>query len=257
MSAMPRVIPCLLLSQGGLVKTIRFKHPTYVGDPINVVRILNEKEVDELIFLDIDASTEGRGPRFDYIEQVTSECFMPVAYGGGVGSVEDARRLLSLGVEKVCLNTAAIERPGLVGELADVLGSQSVIVSIDVRRDLWGRYRVASHGGRRKTGLKPTDHARRMEELGAGEILINSIDRDGTMSAYDYALVKSVTAVVNVPVIACGGAGRLDDFRKAVTEAGASAVAAGSLFVFQGPHRAVLVTYPERRELLELFGVCA
>jgi cyclase len=245
------------MSQGGLVKTVRFKNPTYVGDPINVVRILNEKEVDELIFLDIDASVEKRGPRFDYLEQVTSECFMPVGYGGGVKTVDDARRLLSLGIEKVCVNTAAAERPQLVGELAAVLGSQSVVVAIDVRSDLWGRYQVMINNGSKKTGKKVVEYARHVESLGAGEILVNSVDRDGTMTSYDLPLVKLVASAVNIPVIACGGAGKLDDFHQAVTEGGASAVAAGSLFVFQGPHRAVLVTYPERRQLLDLFEASA
>jgi cyclase len=245
------------MSQGGLVKTVRFKNPTYVGDPINVVRILNEKEVDELIFLDIDASVERRGPRFDYLEQVTSECFMPVGYGGGVRTVDDAQRLLSLGIEKVCVNTAAAERPQLVRELAAVLGSQSVVVAMDVRSDLWGRYQVMINNGSKKTGKKVVEYARHVESLGAGEILVNSVDRDGTMTSYDLPLVKLVASAVNIPVIACGGAGKLDDFHQAVTEGGASAVAAGSLFVFQGPHRAVLVTYPERRQLLDLFEASA
>lgn len=253
MPVIPRVIPCLLLSGERLVKTVRFKQPTYVGDPVNVVRILNDKEVDELILLDIDASRQGRGPNFAYVEQVASECFMPVAYGGGVRSLDDAKRLFGVGVEKICLNSQALATPQLVQDLAKLYGNQAVIVAIDVRKGFWGGYQVSGVGGTRKEKVPLADHVRRVAELGAGEILINSIDRDGTRTEYDFELIRTVTPLVDVPVIACGGAGKLEDFRRAVHEAGAAAVAAGSLFVFQGPHRAVLVTYPERGTLVELF----
>ncbi len=244
-----RVIPCLLLKGEGLVKTVRFKDPIYVGDPINAIRIFNDKEVDELVFLDIMASREGRGPALHAIRDFASECFMPVGYGGGIRSVHDARTILMLGIEKVILNTAALKQPQLVADLSREFGAQAVVVSIDVRRKLLGGYEVMAAGGTEKTGLKPVDHARRMVELGAGEILLNSIDRDGTQTGYDLPLVRSVTEAVSVPVVACGGAGSLDHFAQAVNEAGASAVAAGSMFVFHGKHRAVLISYPARDDL--------
>lgn len=244
-----RVIPALLLSGRGLVKTTKFAKPQYIGDPINAVRIFNDKEVDELLFLDITATREGRGPQFDLIEDVARECFMPFAYGGGVRDRDTMARLFALGVEKIALNSAAIQMPQLVEQAASAFGSQSVIVSIDVKKRFLGGYEVFSHSGTRGTGLTPVDHARRMAQCGAGEILVNSVDRDGTMTGYDVDLVRSVAQTVNVPVVACGGAGKLEDFAAAVRDGGASAVAAGSMFVFQGRHRAVLITYPDYREL--------
>lgn len=244
-----RVIPCLLLQGEGLVKTTRFKDPTYIGDPINAIRIFNDKEVDELIFLDITASREGRGPAFQAIRDFASECFMPVGYGGGIRSLEDARQVLSLGIEKIILNTMALRRPELVSEIAREFGSQAVVVSIDAKKRLLGGHEVFAADGTEKTGLKPAAHAQRMVELGAGEIFLNSIDRDGTQSGYDLALVRSVATAVSVPVIACGGAGSLAHFGEAVAEGHASAVSAGSMFVFHGKHRAVLISYPTRAEL--------
>ena len=244
-----RVIPCLLLQGEGLVKTTRFKDPTYIGDPINAIRIFNDKEVDELIFLDITASREGRGPAFQAIRDFASECFMPVGYGGGIRSLEDARQVLSLGIEKIILNTMALRRPELVSEIAREFGSQAVVVSIDAKKRLLGGHEVVAADGTQKTGLKPAAHAQRMVELGAGEIFLNSIDRDGTQSGYDLALVRSVATAVSVPVIACGGAGSLAHFGEAVAEGHASAVSAGSMFVFHGKHRAVLISYPTRAEL--------
>lgn len=244
-----RVIPCLLLQGDGLVKTTRFKDPTYIGDPINAIRIFNDKEVDELIFLDITASREGRGPAFGAIRDIASECFMPVGYGGGIRSLEDARQVLSMGIEKIILNTMALRRPELVSELAREFGSQAVVVSIDAKKRLLGGYEVMGAAGTEKTGMKPADHARKMVELGAGEIFLNSIDRDGTQVGYDLALLRSVATDVNVPVVACGGAGSLGHFAEAVSEGCASAVSAGSMFVFHGKHRAVLISYPTRAEL--------
>ena len=244
-----RVIPCLLLQGEGLVKTTRFKDPTYIGDPINAIRIFNDKEVDELIFLDITASREGRGPAFQAIRDFASECFMPVGYGGGIRSLEDARQVLSLGIEKIILNTMALRRPELVSEIAREFGSQAVVVSIDAKKRLLGGHEVFAADGTEKTGLKPAAHAQRMVELGAGEIFLNSIDRDGTQTGYDLALVRSVATAVSVPVIACGGAGSLAHFGEAVAEGHASAVSAGSMFVFHGKHRAVLISYPTRAEL--------
>ena len=249
-----RVIPCLLLRNQGLVKTVKFRQPKYLGDPINVVRIFNDKEVDELVLLDITATPERRGPQFDFIADLASECFMPLAYGGGVRSVDDVKRLCSLGVEKVAVNTHAVAHPEFVTAAAGVVGSSSVIVSIDVRRDFWGRYRVYTNGGRVATGLDPVVHAVEMERRGAGEILLNSIDRDGTMQGYDLDLIRRVTQAVGVPVVACGGAGRVEHLAAAVQQGGAAAAGAGSMFVFKGPHRAVLISYPPPDELRTLLG---
>lgn len=247
-----RVIPCLLLQGGGLVKTVRFEAPTYIGDPVNAIRIFNEKEVDELIFLDIRATREGRGPPLSTIADFASECFMPVGYGGGIRTLDEARAVLALGIEKVIINSAAIARPALISELSREFGAQAVVASIDVRKKLLGGWEVVSDGGTKKTGLKPVEHARRMVELGAGEIFLNAVDRDGVRGGLDVALIRAVSEAVTVPVTACGGAGTLEHLREAVVDGGASAVAAGSLFVFHGKHRAVLITYPCRDELERL-----
>jgi cyclase len=247
-----RVVPCLLLKGSGLVKTVRFKDATYVGDPINAVKIFNDKEVDELIFLDITASREGKEPAFSTIGDITSECFMPVAYGGGITTVEQAARIVAMGVEKIVMNTSALRGPALVSEISARIGASSTVVAIDVRKDLLGRYRVYDAGRGRSTSMTPVEHAQRMVEAGAGEIFVNDVARDGTRSGFDLALVREVTAAVTVPVIVCGGAGTLADIRRA-RDAGASAVAAGSLFVYMGKHRAVLINYPTQTALQELF----
>lgn len=248
-----RVIPCLLLRNTGLVKTVRFDNPKYVGDPINAVKIFNEKEVDELIVLDIDASKRGAEPNYELLADIASECFMPVCYGGGVASVEQALRIIQLGIEKISVNAAAIANPALVSALANELGSQSVVVGIDVKRDWLGRYRVFDASTGKLTGISPEAHAKDLARAGAGEILLNNVDRDGEQVGYDLSLVEKVGCAVSVPVIASGGAGSLGDFSAAV-KAGASAVAAGSLFVFQGRHRAVLISYPPYQELEQLLG---
>lgn len=244
-----RVIPCLLLKNEGLVKTVKFKHPKYVGDPINAVKIFNEKEVDELIFLDTTATIENRKPPVNLISQIASECFMPFCYGGGIKSVEDIAGLFTLGVEKVAINSQAVGNPSLIKRASELFGNQSIVVSIDVKKNLFGKYRVFTHGGRKSTKLDPVDFAVQMEDTGAGEIFLNSIDRDGTQQGYDLELIRKVSESVTIPVIACGGAGSLDDFADAVKRGGASAVSAGSFFVFQGSHRAVLITYPPIKEL--------
>jgi cyclase len=244
-----RVIPCLLLRGAGLVKTTRFQDPKYVGDPINAIKIFNDKEVDELLLLDIQAHQAGRGPAFSVIEEVAGECFMPLAYGGGIRSVDDARRILKLGVEKVAFNTTAWRDPETLRAASREFGAQAVVASIDVRRKMFGRSEVYVEGGRTGTGEDPVAYARRMEELGAGEILLGAIDRDGTMKGYDLDLIARVTAAVGIPVIASGGAGKVGDFREAVRVGGADAVAAGAMFVFHGPNRAVLITYPPRATL--------
>jgi len=243
-----RVIPVLLLRGKGLVKTIKFRDATYIGDPLNSVRIFNEKEVDELIFVDIVATTSGRGPDFEILEDIASEAFMPMAYGGGITSIEIAGRILSLGFEKIILNSITYTQPHLVEEIASRFGSQSVVASIDIHRTLFGRYELYSHSGKTRQRTTLAEHIKYLEQLGIGEIFINSIDRDGTFSGYDLKIIRDVAGLVGVPVIACGGAASLEDFSKAVQE-GASAVAAGSLFVFVGPHRAVLINYPDRKDL--------
>jgi cyclase len=242
-----------LLKGRGLVKTIKFRNSTYLGDPRNAVRIYNEKEVDELVILDILATRERRVPDFDLIDEIVSEAFMPVAYGGGIRDISDARRILALGVEKIVICSRAVQNPTFVRELAELFGSQSVVACMDVKRDVWGRLGVYSEGGRTRSRFSPLAFARDMEANGVGEILINSVDRDGTMLGYDVDLVKSITSRVNVPVTACGGAGKLDDCLKVIRDGGASAAAAGSLFVFYGECRAVLISYPNRQDLIELF----
>jgi imidazole glycerol-phosphate synthase subunit HisF len=248
-----RVIPCLLLQDGGLVKTRRFGRARYVGDPINAIRIFNEKYVDELVFLDIQASRTGAQPDYDLIARIAGECFMPLCYGGGIRTLEQARRIVACGVEKISVNSMAIERPDLLRELSDELGASSVVASIDVKRDLFGRERVYHPGRRRTTRLDPVAHARAVVDAGAGEIFLNSVDRDGEFCGFDVDLIRRTSQAVNVPVVACGGAGRLEDMRAAVA-AGASAAAAGSIFVFYGPHRAVLINYPSYASVRELFA---
>lgn len=247
-----RVIPCLLMRNGGLVKTVRFKDARYVGDPVNAVRIFNEKEVDELVFLDIGGGGARPEPDFELLADIASEAFMPFAYGGGITTIEQVRRLYALGVEKVVINTAAADQPQLVSEAAALAGSSCVVASIDVRRSWLGKYSVCVASGARDLHRDPVEWAQEMERLGAGEILLTAIDRDGTMDGYDLELVRRVSAAVSLPVVAAGGAGTLQHLRAAV-DAGASAVAAGSMFVFHGKHNAVLITYPEYEELERLF----
>ncbi|SNB45056.1 AglZ/HisF2 family acetamidino modification protein [Geobacter sp. DSM 9736] len=243
-----RVIPCLLLKGQGLVKTQKFKDPKYVGDPINAIKIFNEKEVDELVLLDIAASVEEREPNFKIIEEVASECFMPLGYGGGIRSLEQIKTIFSLGVEKVIINTSAHDSPDLVRAASDTFGSQSIVVSIDVKKNFFGKYEVHTLSGSRNTKQDPVQYALEMEQRGAGELILNSVDRDGMMAGYDLQLVCRVAGAVGVPVIACGGAGNVAHLAEAAAR-GASALAAGSMFVFQGKHRAVLISYPERKEL--------
>ena len=248
-----RVIPVLLLKKTGLVKTVRFDAPTYVGDPINAIHIFNEKEVDELVFLDIEATVANTPLQFDRIASIASECFMPLCYGGGLRNIDDVSRIISVGVEKVAINAAGVEHPQFVEDIAKRFGSQSVVVSIDARRGPGGKFEVVVRNGKRQTGLAAADHAKRMENAGAGELLVTSVDRDGTREGYDVELIREVSRAVSVPVIACGGAGRLEDFVAAVRVGGASAVAAGSMFVFHGKRRAVLLSYPRPETLRALF----
>jgi cyclase len=248
-----RVIPALLLCSGGLVKTRKFKNPKYVGDPINAIRIFNDKEVDELMVLDITASKERREPNYALIEEFAGECFMPLAYGGGVSSVEQAARIFSLGVEKICLQTAALRDPGLVTQLAERFGSQSVVVSIDIKRNWLGKAHVYSAAQNKALSEPWLQMAQRLVAAGAGEVLLNVVNRDGMLTGPDLDLVSKAGAALAVPLIAAGGVSSLNDI-KAVVDAGASAVAAGAFFVFHGPHRAVLITYPRYHELEALFS---
>lgn len=245
-----RIIPCLLLQNQGLVKTVKFKNPKYVGDPTNAIKIFNEKEVDELIFLDITATRENRQPPFKLISEIATECFMPFCYGGGINSLEDMQAIFSLGVEKVAINTQAILRPSLVKQASKQFGSQSIVISIDVKKDLFGTYKVFSHLRGKVLKIDPVEFALQMEDMGAGELLVNSADRDGTMEGYDIELIKKLTVAVNIPVVACGGAGSIEHFRDAIYIGGASAVAAGSMFVFYGKYRAVLINYPSQLEFV-------
>ena len=249
----PRVIPTLLLRGTGLVKTVRFDAPRYLGDPRNTVRIFNEKEVDELVLLDITATRDGRAPQYDLVREIVSEAFMPIAYGGGLRTVDDCMRMLAVGVEKVVINSAACDDPALVTQMAQRLGTSTVVASIDVRRTFLGAYEVRARSGQQRTGREPVPWARELQERGVGEILLTAIDRDGTMSGYDLELIRQVTAAVSVPVVACGGAGQLPDLGAAVREGHAAAAAAGSLFVFKGRHRAVLVNFPTPAELRGVF----
>ncbi|MCZ4323454.1 AglZ/HisF2 family acetamidino modification protein [Pseudomonas anguilliseptica] len=247
-----RVIPCLLLRGNGLVKTRKFKDAVYVGDPVNAVRIFSDKEADEVVILDIDASREGREPNYELIAEMAGEAFMPVAYGGGVRSLEQIRRLIRSGVEKVVINTLATESTDTIRAAVDVFGSQAIVGAVDVRRKLFGGYAVMAKSATVETKLNLQQHIQSLVQAGVGELLINDVERDGAMTGYDLALVRSV-AQAPVPVVVCGGAGSIEHLRQAVHEGGASAVAAGSMFVFHGKHRAVLINYPKAVELEAIF----
>jgi len=245
-----RVIPLLLIRKGGLVKSVQFKDHKYVGDPINAVKIFNEKEVDEIVILDISATVEKRTPDIRQVKEIASEAFMPLGYGGGITKLDEIKELITTGVEKVIINTAAFYNPQLISDGAKYIGSQSMVVSIDVKKNTWGKYKVFVRNGSKNTGLDPVEYAKQMETAGAGELFLNSIERDGTFRGYDSDLIKRVSSNVNIPVVAIGGAGSVDDFALALQN-GASAVSAGSFFVFQQPHRAVLISYPDQKELKE------
>ena len=245
-----RVIPALLIQNGGLVKSVKFKDHKYVGDPINAVKIFNEKEVDEIVILDISATAEKRGPNIKKIKELASEAFMPMGYGGGVTKLDEIKELITAGVEKVIINTSAFYDPDLVSEGAKFIGSQSIVVSIDVKKNIWGKYKVHVQNGSKNTNIDPVQFAKKIADAGAGELFLNAIDRDGTFNGYDTELIKLISSEINIPLVAIGGAATVNDFVKAI-ESGASAVSAGSMFVFQGPHRAVLISYPKQQELKE------
>ncbi len=243
----PRIIPCLLIHKGGLVKTQAFKAPKYVGDPINAVKIFNEKEADELMVLDIDATVNRVEPNYAVIAKLAAECRMPLSYGGGVNSVEQAKRIISLGVEKVAISAAAVADPAIVTRIAEAIGRQSVVVVLDVRKKsglLAKGYELCTHNAKTIHKLDPVVFAKTLQEAGAGEIVINSVDRDGEMKGYDLALAQQMQAALRVPMTILGGAGSLEDLAVLVGKCGVVGAAAGSLFVFKGKYRAVLINYP-------------
>ncbi len=248
-----RIIPSLLLKNGLLVKTLKFANPKYVGDPINAIRVFNTKEVDELMVIDIDASKYKKEPNYSLIEQIAGECFMPLCYGGGIRTVDQASKIFKLGVEKISIQTAAIEDLDLVTRLADKFGSQSVIVSVDIKKDWLQRPRLYLSSEGKPIDLYWLDFIKNAVDRGAGEILLNAVDKDGTLKGPDLKLIELASENINTPLIAIGGISSLDDIRS-VVKAGASAVAAGAFFVFHGPHKAVLITYPQHQELVSLFN---
>jgi len=247
-----RVIPCLLIKNTGLVKTIRFSNPTYIGDVINAVKIFNDKEVDEIILLDILAHKKKGSIQWGLIEQIASECFMPMCYGGGITTIDEMKKLFQIGLEKVSINTALIEGSGIIEKAVSHFGSQSIVAAVDVKKNFWGQYTIFTSGGSRKHPLDLIQYVKNLESMGVGELLLTSIDCDGVQKGYDLKLIKTVSNEVRIPVIACGGAGNISDLAAAIRQ-GASAVAAGSMFVFHGPHRAVLINFPSRGELDDTF----
>jgi|APSaa5957512535_1039671.scaffolds.fasta_scaffold23102_4 imidazole glycerol-phosphate synthase subunit HisF len=245
-----RFMPCLLVENGRLVKTVKFKNASYVGDPVNAIKIYNDKEVDELIIVDITATKEARDPNFELIKEIADECFMPVCYGGGISSIEQMKALFSLGIEKVALNSHAMNNKNLINNAANRFGSQSIVLSIDVKKDVFDKHIVYTHGGTKKTKYNSVEYAKYVEDAGAGEILLNSIDRDGTWDGFDITMIKKVTDAVNIPVIAIGGAGNTLHISDAVHNGGASAVALGSMAVYQKKGMGVLIRFPKRSDII-------
>ena len=249
----PRIIPVLLLKGAGLVKTVRFSRPTYIGDPLNAVKIFNDLGADELVFLDINATRENRTISRKLVEMIGNEAYMPFSVGGGITKIEQIKDLISSGAEKVVLNSNIAVDTDFLSRAAQVFGNQSLIASVDVRKGIQDSYNIYIKSGQKKTGLKLNEYIKAVEEAGAGEILLNSIDKDGTYSGYDIQLIKDVSKSVSIPVIACGGAGSLEDLVKVWAEGGASACAAGSIFVYHGTKKGILINYPERSEVTNLF----
>lgn len=249
-----RITPCLLVHKKGLVKTVAFENPKYVGDPINAVKIFNEKEVDELFVIDIDATVEDRGPDFNLIKNLAVECRMPFCYGGGITSVEQARKIISLGVEKIAISSAAIDNPELLKEIRDAIGSQSVVVVLDVKKKgIFANYEIYTHNGKKNSKYKLKDYLTILNEIGIGEIVVNSIDEDGKMKGYDFKLFDFVRDLTNMPMTILGGAGSLEDISNAIGRYKTIGVAAGSLFVFKGKYKAVLINYPDRKTRNEIY----
>ena len=249
----PRIIPSLLIQDNGLVKTVNFKNPKYVGDPINAVKIFNEKAVDELAIFDIDATAKGLEPNYSLIERIANQSRMPLCYGGGVKTLAQAQRIFGLGIEKIALSSAVLANPALITEIAERVGSQSVIVVLDVKKKLFGGYEVFTHNGKKSTGINPFDFAEKAQKLGAGEIVINSIDQDGVMKGFDMNLIEKIREKISLPLTVLGGAGSLEDIEKVIEKHGIIGVAAGSLFVFKGVYKAVLINYPSKEQKENLF----
>jgi cyclase len=253
----PRIIPCLLVKNKGLVKTVKFSDPKYVGDPLNAVKIFNEKVVDELIVLDIDATIEQRDPDYKMIANLAMECRMPLCYGGGVKNKEQALRIFELGVEKIAISSAVLENPEIVSEISAIVGSQSVVTVLDVKKKKFSnKYEIYTHNGKRKTGFNPVEIAKKVEEFGCGEIVINSINHDGMMAGYDKKIIDAIREVVSIPITVLGGAGSIEDIGQMINQHGIIGVAAGSLFVFKGKYKAVLINYPnpiEKESLLKKY----
>ncbi|EKT3956159.1 AglZ/HisF2 family acetamidino modification protein [Flavobacterium psychrophilum] len=249
----PRIMPSLLIHDNGLVKTVNFKNSKYLGDPINAVRIFNEKEVDELAVFDIDATVLGREPDYVLIERLANQSRMPLCYGGGVKTVEQAQKIFGLGIEKIALSSAVVENPNLITQISERVGSQSVIVVMDIKKKIFGGYEIYTHNGKKATGLNPVTFAEKAQKLGAGEIVINSIDQDGVMKGFDINLIDKITEKITIPVTVLGGAGSLQDIKKLIDRHGIIGVAAGSLFVFKGVYKAVLINYPTKKEKEKLY----
>ena len=251
----PRIIASLLFHDKGLVKTINFKSPKYVGDPINAVRIFNEKEVDELAFFDIDATVLSKEPDYNLIKKLANQSRMPLCYGGGVKTVEQAQKIFGLGVEKIALSSAVIQNPQLITQIADRVGSQSVIVVLDIKKKIMGGYEIYTHNGKKATGINPFKFVKELEQIGAGEIIINSIDQDGVMKGYDLNLIDKIAELISIPLTVLGGAGSIFDIEKVINKHGVIGVAAGSIFVFKGPYKAVLINYPTKIEKNNIFKI--
>lgn len=249
-----RIIPCLLISDGGLVKTVKFKNPKYVGDPINAVKIFNDKEVDELVVLDIYATKEKRTPDLQMIEDIVSEAFMPIAYGGGISSTDQIRDILKVGVEKVVLNKSAHTKPMFVKEAVKIFGSSTIVGGIDYKSTLFSKERVFTQNGKIKNNASVKEAAKYLETLGVGELFLNSIDRDGAYTGYDINLLQAISNELSIPIIASGGAGSLEDIGDLFSETNVNAAAAGSIFVFKGTHKAVLISYPSLTETRKILN---
>lgn len=249
----PRIIPALLVQEGGLVKTTKFDSPRYIGDPINAVKIFNEKEADELVVLDIDASRNGKEPDYRLIERLANECRMPLCYGGGIKNLNQANKILSYGVEKVVVSSLIIENPKIISEMANYLGSQSVVVALDVKKSFTGKYEVMIHNGKKKTGKNAEELLKEAIRLGAGEILLNSIDNDGMMEGYDLNIIEKIKSNCSVPMTVLGGAGSSEHLKSVINKFGIIGVAAGSLFIYKGKLKAVLINYPNEQEKESLF----
>ena len=244
----PRIIPSLLVHDKGLVKTVKFKNSKYVGDPLNAVKIFNEKEVDELAIFDIDATVLNKEPDYVLIEKLANQSTMPICYGGGVKTVEQAQKIFNLGVEKIALSSSVIINNKLISDISERVGSQSVVVVLDVKKKLFGGYELYTHNGCKNTRINPVKFAEKAQELGAGEIIINSIDQDGTMKGFDMSIINKIRELVTIPITVLGGCGSMKDIKSVIEKHGIIGVAAGSLFVFKGAYKAVLINYPSKDE---------